>query len=80
VSPVSFLLIAFVVALVGTLVVVAANRSPSRHDSAMTEFEREMRALAPRPPSGASTGRRAPIDRGDQPPDAPASDDSSDER
>ena len=71
-SPVSFLLIAAVVALVGSLVVVLANRSPSKPDSAMAEFEREMRALAPRPPHGVGKGRRAPVD--DHAPSAPVAD------
>ncbi len=77
-SPVSFLLIAVVIAIIGTLVVVAANRSPSRPDSAMEEFEREMRALAPRPPTGGTTPRRTtPLD---VPPTADDADDTSAER
>jgi hypothetical protein len=60
VSPVSFLLIALVIAIIGTLVVVVANRSPRRYDSAMAEFQREMRALAPRPPAGTPAARRTP--------------------
>jgi hypothetical protein len=68
VNPVSFLLIAVVVAVVGSLLVVGLNRKPHRPDSAMAEFEREMRALAPRPPSGTPT-RRPPVDDGDTRPE-----------
>jgi hypothetical protein len=78
VSPVAFLLIAVIIAAIGTLVVVVVNRSPSRPDSAMAEFEREMRALAPRPPSGTPDGPPGE-GGGDQSPDEPRSDTVSDE-
>lgn len=76
-SPVAFLLIAVVIAALGTVVVVLVNRSPSRPDSAMTEFQREMRALAPRPPAGAPPRRPASDPRAEL--DEPASDTVSDE-
>ena len=47
-NPISFLLIALVVAAIGILVAVAAHRQPSRPEAAMEEFRREMEALAPR--------------------------------
>ena len=78
-SPVAFLLIAVVIAAIGTLVVVVLNRSPSRPDSAMTEFQREMRALAPRPagttpPPGSDTGK--PASAADEAHPDPVSDES----
>ena len=47
-NPISFLLIALVVAALGILVAVAVHRQPSRPEAAMEEFRREMDALAPR--------------------------------
>jgi hypothetical protein len=48
VSPIAFLLIAVVVAAVGSLFVVVRSRQVSRPHHAMDEFQREMKALAPR--------------------------------
>jgi uncharacterized membrane protein len=79
VSPVAFLLIAVIIAAIGTMVVVVVNRSPSRPDSAMTEFQREMRALAPRP-SAETPPRRSGTDESDSGDDETRSDPVSDER
>lgn len=46
-SAIAFLLIAVVVAVAGSLVVVLRNQQSKSPDSAMDEFRREMRALAP---------------------------------
>jgi len=42
-----FLLIAFGVSLIGSLVLYLRHRDPSSMDHGITEFQREMRALAP---------------------------------
>jgi hypothetical protein len=52
VTGASFLLIALVVAVVGTLLVMARNRPGHRANDAMAEFRREMDALAPPGPLG----------------------------
>lgn len=49
-SPIAFLLIAVVVAAVGSLVVVLRSRQVQSPDHAMDAFRREMRALAPQDP------------------------------
>lgn len=55
-NPVGFLLIALVVAALGIVIAVGRHGKPARPESAMEEFRREMRALAPRDqPSGRST-------------------------
>lgn len=46
-GPVSFLIIAVVVGVIGILVAVNMNRTPRHPDFAMEEFRREMQALAP---------------------------------
>ncbi|MFP3906110.1 MAG: hypothetical protein ACLFWR_03710 [Acidimicrobiales bacterium] len=59
-NPVGFLLIALVVAALGIVIAVNRHAKPARPESAMEEFRREMRALAPRDhpgrPSTPSTG------------------------
>jgi hypothetical protein len=47
-SAVVFLLMALVISCVGTMVVVVRNRTPSRLDTGIDDFRREMQALAPR--------------------------------
>jgi hypothetical protein len=47
VSPIGFLLIAVVVAVAGSLFVVLRNRQVQSPNTAMADFKREMRALAP---------------------------------
>ncbi|MBK5223600.1 MAG: hypothetical protein JJE52_12170 [Acidimicrobiia bacterium] len=49
-SPAAFLLIALVVGVLGSLIVVARNRTSHGPEFAMDEFRREMQALAPQPP------------------------------
>ena len=46
-SPIAFLLIAVVVAVAGSLFVVLRNRQVQSPNTAMDDFKREMRALAP---------------------------------
>jgi uncharacterized membrane protein (DUF106 family) len=48
VSPIAFLLIAVVVGAIGSLFVVVRNRQVRHPHHAMDEFQREMKALAPR--------------------------------
>ncbi|MGE3621700.1 MAG: hypothetical protein AB7L84_14680 [Acidimicrobiia bacterium] len=47
-SPLVFLLIAFVVSVAGTLALWLRHRSPTTYDSGIRDFQREMQALAPR--------------------------------
>jgi hypothetical protein len=47
-----FLLIAVVVATVGSFVAVMRNRTPTSVESGIDDFRREMQALAPRPDPG----------------------------
>ncbi|MDZ7679536.1 MAG: hypothetical protein U5K29_13425 [Acidimicrobiales bacterium] len=55
-NPVGFLLIALLVAALGIVIAVGRHSKPARPESAMEEFRREMRALAPRDqPGGRST-------------------------
>lgn len=56
-SPIAFLLIAVVVAAVGSAVVVLRNRQTQSPDHAMDAFRREMRALAPQDPEDAPPTR-----------------------
>ena len=42
-----FLLIAVVVSLLGSFVLWLRHRDPTSYDHGITEFQREMRALAP---------------------------------
>jgi hypothetical protein len=49
VSAIAFLLIAIAISVVGSIVLVARYRNPTSTEHAVTEFQREMRALAPRP-------------------------------
>lgn len=42
-----FLLVAFVVSTAGSLVLWLRHRDPTSYDHGITEFQREMRALAP---------------------------------
>ena len=44
-----FLLIAIGISVVGSLVLFARHRAPTSMEHGVTEFQREMRALAPRP-------------------------------
>lgn len=55
-GPVTFLFIAVVVGLLGISVAVSMHRKPTRPDSAMADFRREMQALAP--PSRAESDRQ----------------------
>lgn len=43
-----FLMIAVVISVVGSTVLYLRSRSPSSLDAGIVEFQREMRALAPR--------------------------------
>ena len=54
-SPIAFLLIAVVVAAIGSVVLVLRNRQTQSPDSAMDEFRREMQALAPQDPPETRT-------------------------
>jgi hypothetical protein len=42
-----FLLLAVLVSLVGSFVLYLRHRDPTSYDHGITEFQREMRALAP---------------------------------
>lgn len=64
-GPVSYLIIAVVVGVVGVLVLVSMNRAPRRPDFAMEEFRREMQALAPKRPAGRPGGDGAADDAAD---------------
>jgi hypothetical protein len=64
VGPVTFLVIALVVGLLGVAIVTTMHRKPQRPDSAMEEFRREMQALAPQPP--ADTDRQPTPGASDQ--------------
>ena len=73
-NPISFLLIALVVAAIGILVAVVMHRQPSRPEAAMKEFRREMEALAPRDrsrPAGAAPEGTADGPSGDAGEDVP---------
>lgn len=69
-SPVVFLLLALAVAALGIFVTVGRHRTPTKPESAMEEFRREMDALAPpdrptRPIEGEEWGGRSgPLLRG----------------
>ncbi len=47
-SGLVFLLIAIGISVVGSLVLFARHRAPTSMEHGVTEFQREMRALAPR--------------------------------
>ncbi|HEY8525429.1 MAG TPA: hypothetical protein VIL48_10725 [Acidimicrobiales bacterium] len=47
-SAITFLLIALVISIVGTMVVLVRNRTAESVDSGIDDFRREMQALAPR--------------------------------
>jgi hypothetical protein len=70
-NPLTFLGIALVVAVVGTVLVLLLNRP--RTDAAMEEFQREMQALAPRQdPPQRSARRTGPMTADDQDHGTPA--------
>lgn len=48
-SGLVFLLIAIAISVVGSMVLYARHRAPTSMEHGVTEFQREMRALAPRP-------------------------------
>ncbi len=88
-SPVAFLLLALAVAALGILVTVSRHRAPTKPESAMDEFRREMDALAPpgrpsRPVEGDGWGGRSgPLLRetgAGRDPDDVDGDDTDDER
>jgi hypothetical protein len=49
VSGIVFLLIAIAISVVGSMVLYARHRAPTSMEHGVTEFQREMRALAPHP-------------------------------
>ena len=48
-SGLVFLLIAIAISVVGSMVLYARHRAPTSMEHGVTEFQREMKALAPRP-------------------------------
>jgi hypothetical protein len=61
----AFLLIAIAISVVGSIALYLRHRSPTSMEHGVTEFQREMRALAPRP------GEEHDHDHEHQPPAAP---------
>lgn len=57
-SPLAFLLLAVVIAVVGTVALWLRQRQPTSIEASIEEFHREMRALAPedRPGRGPGAG------------------------
>ena len=48
-SGLVFLLIAIAISVVGSMLLYSRHRAPTSMEHGVTEFQREMRALAPRP-------------------------------